>query len=156
MGSRTVFLGVCAAAWSCGALQPARRRAVVRYASRSADEAALAELVASADVTEHVDESVLAHLRRDPKVATAALERTREMLEEARPLAHQESPLAKVEAFFVGVVRHPLMLWRTMLRTLELLEDELENKGDRKSLETAVKVKQLKMAAEAVRDARKI
>ena len=84
-------------------------------------------------------------------------ERTAEILEGSRPMNTDDGTfLARVESFFVGLVRHPAMLWGTFLRVTELLEEELVEKGDEESLDAASRVKQVRIAAEAVRDSRKI
>ncbi|KAJ1458654.1 hypothetical protein M885DRAFT_513182 [Pelagophyceae sp. CCMP2097] len=150
MFSRRLSLVALAAA--CSAFAPLaphpRHRAVVRLAE-APDGTAAAEASRS-----RADEA-LEGLERHPALFYATAERTAELLEDDRPM-NSDSFAGKLESFFVGIVRHPVMLWNTALRTMELLEEELETSGGKAALDKAATIRELRIAAEAVRDSRRL
>lgn len=96
-------------------------------------------------------------IERHPVLVRSVAERTAEMLEDDRPMNKEDDSIpARMERFFVGLVRHPAMLWSTFIRVSELMEEELTEKGDEKSAAQADKIRQVRIAAEAVRESRQI
>ena len=67
-----------------------------------------------------------------------------------------DSLAARAERFLQGLVRHPAMLWGTFLRVTELMEEELVEAGDKGSLAKAESIRQVRIAAEAVRESRQL
>ena len=136
----------------------ARRAAEERGGGSDGEEVAYPFTAADPKLEQSLMETVNEGIERHPVLVRSVAERTAEMLETERPLNSEDddSIPARLERFFVGLVRHPAMLWGTFLRVTELLEEELVEKGDEESAAQADKVRQVRIAAEAVRESRKI
>ena len=95
-------------------------------------------------------------LERHPTMVKSVAARTKELLEDERENLDDESLPAKFDMFFNGLVRHPAMLWGTFLRTMELMEEELIEAGDAESAAKADTIRQVRIAAEAVKGSREL
>ncbi|KAH8073279.1 hypothetical protein JL721_3266 [Aureococcus anophagefferens] len=102
-------------------------------------------------------ETVSEGIERHPVLVEAVAAKVAEDLDGERPMNKGDGSLAsRLENFFVGLVRHPAMLWATFIRVSELVEEELVEDGGEEQAKQAEKIRQVRIAAEAVRESRKI
>mmetsp|Transcript_31561 Transcript_31561/g.97610 ORF Transcript_31561/g.97610 Transcript_31561/m.97610 type:complete len:142 (-) Transcript_31561:20-445(-) len=118
----------------------------------AAVEARLRDFDAEATFLDTVSEGI----ERHPTMLRAAASRTKELLKDEREMLDDDSLAARAERFLQGLVRHPAMLWGTFLRVTELMEEELVEAGDKDSLAKAESIRQVRIAAEAVRESRQL
>ena len=134
------------------ALAQQRRRATAR-ASANVDEEEkrrLAQFSSWPEAEPAPIDNLKEGVTRHPELVKATLETTAELLEGERPMVQQGSSwLGRLEQFAVGLVRHPVMVWGVVLTSLGMLEEELED-------DAASVARDVRVAAEAVRDSRKI
>ena len=95
-------------------------------------------------------------MERHPTMVKSVAARTKELLEDERDNLDDDSLPAKFDRFFNGLVRHPAMLWGTFLRVAELMEEELIEAGDAESAAKADTIRQVRIAAEAVKGSREL
>lgn len=134
-----------------------RRRHALRAAEDGSEEVAYPFTSVDPKLEQTLMETVNEGIERHPVLLTAVADKTAEMLEDDRPInSDPDSVAARLENFFVGLVRHPAMLWATFLRVVELMEEDLVEKGDKDSTEQAARLREIRVAAEAVRESRKI
>ena len=102
-------------------------------------------------------ETVSEGIERHPVLVEAVAAKVAEDLDGERPMNKGDGSLAsRLENFFVGLVRHPAMLWATFIRVSELVEEELVEDGGEEQAKQAEKIHKARIAAEAVRESRKI
>ena len=102
-------------------------------------------------------DSVAEGIERHPVLVEAVATKVAEDLGQERPMDKNDGSFAaRLENFFVGLVRHPAMLWATFIRVSELVEEELVEAGGEDQAKQAEKIRQVRIAAEAVRESRKI